>query len=382
MSTEEVPNMGCHLILDFHGTSVNLNNYEELNSNFSQIIIESGATIENVLYKKFDPYGLSIIYLLSESHFSIHTWPEFGACAIDFYHCGETARSRMILAEEKLCDYLGWENCTGSMIVDRGNYAYALMKQSENISILYKKHKLVNREKNTESDKRIYVTNNDEKLLSIDGVIQTGFHNINSVGSFFEESRDCSISNDLFSDYKLDMKKSNSISPKSSDETLTCSKSKEIFPEQLTSTLIIGAGDLSLATLLLKLQKTEKVYVIEKNCNKSMEKLTFIKENNSDIKQYLDKGKIEIFYENNIESLISYLDKDRFQGVFCLCLDTFNDSKLKLKNIVSKDGFYATQIQNTQDFLEFCKKEDLGKVSFHNFSNNISRFLIGKAQYS
>ena len=45
-----------------------------------------------------------MLYLLSESHFSIHTWPENGACAIDFYHCGETASVRLKKAEELLCD--------------------------------------------------------------------------------------------------------------------------------------------------------------------------------------------------------------------------------------------------------------------------------------
>lgn len=134
----DIPNMGCHLILDFHGTSVDMNNFEELNKNFTRIILDSGATIENMMKKQFEPQGLSILYLLSESHFSIHTWPEFGACAIDFYHCGETARQRMIKAEELLCEYLGWENCTGSMIIDRGSYNYALITQNETSSILFK----------------------------------------------------------------------------------------------------------------------------------------------------------------------------------------------------------------------------------------------------
>ena len=141
----EIPQMGCHLILDFHNTKVDLNNFELLNNKFTQIIVESGATIETSNYKLFEPQGLSILYLLSESHFSIHTWPEHGACAIDFYHCGETAKLRMIKAEELLCDFLGWENCTGSMIVDRGTYNYALIKKDDNNSLLVKNYKLTNR---------------------------------------------------------------------------------------------------------------------------------------------------------------------------------------------------------------------------------------------
>lgn len=43
--TTDIPNMGCHLILDFHGTSVDMNNFEDLDANFRRIIIDSGATI-------------------------------------------------------------------------------------------------------------------------------------------------------------------------------------------------------------------------------------------------------------------------------------------------------------------------------------------------
>jgi S-adenosylmethionine decarboxylase proenzyme len=43
-----------------------------------------------ILYKtehKFDPEGLTILYLLSESHISIHTFPERNYIAIDLYTC-------------------------------------------------------------------------------------------------------------------------------------------------------------------------------------------------------------------------------------------------------------------------------------------------------
>jgi len=141
----DIPNMGCHLILDFHGTDVDLNNFEELNKNFTRIIKESGAHIEDVMHKNFEPQGLSILYLLSESHFSIHTWPEFGACAIDFYHCGETAKERMIKAREMLWEYFGKDKCTGNIIVDRGSYKYTLTPQNENTSVLIKEAKIEER---------------------------------------------------------------------------------------------------------------------------------------------------------------------------------------------------------------------------------------------
>lgn len=36
---------------------------------------------------QFTPYGATMLYLLSESHFTIHTYPEKKACSINLYTC-------------------------------------------------------------------------------------------------------------------------------------------------------------------------------------------------------------------------------------------------------------------------------------------------------
>jgi S-adenosylmethionine decarboxylase len=50
----------------------------------------SGATVLQTVFKKFDPQGATVICLLSESHISIHTWPEEGKAAVDVYTCGDS----------------------------------------------------------------------------------------------------------------------------------------------------------------------------------------------------------------------------------------------------------------------------------------------------
>jgi len=50
----------------------------------------SGATVLSVQSKQFEPQGATVLVLLSESHLSIHTYPEKGFAAIDCYTCGET----------------------------------------------------------------------------------------------------------------------------------------------------------------------------------------------------------------------------------------------------------------------------------------------------
>lgn len=49
----------------------------------------SGATIVSAQCKEFQPYGMTAVILLSESHLSIHSYPEKSFIAIDCYTCGE-----------------------------------------------------------------------------------------------------------------------------------------------------------------------------------------------------------------------------------------------------------------------------------------------------
>lgn len=43
----------------------------------------------NELYHQYKPFGVTGIVLLSESHLSIHTWPEFEYAAVDVFTCSD-----------------------------------------------------------------------------------------------------------------------------------------------------------------------------------------------------------------------------------------------------------------------------------------------------
>lgn len=404
----DIPNMGCHLILDFHGTSVDMNNFDELNKNFTRIILDSGATIENMMKKQFEPQGLSILYLLSESHFSIHTWPEFGACAIDFYHCGETARQRMIKAEELLCEYLGWENCTGSMIIDRGSYNYALITQNETSSILFKKHKLVNRFKTESGDTRLYSNEENGKLLAVDGVIQMGFHNISNLGTLFSDDAVCKEGNSsckLTKSFKYNEQQDayfldqlrGSCSGKTKDSSINHSSVKnspreveeDLFnvPNKVTNSpkqekieikenkkvLIIGTGDLSLPHQMILNGYADHIVVLDEDVHHD-KRLKAILENNKNLGTYIDNKCVE-FISNESELSSS----DKFSGMIVI------NKKYKpksIKNFLDIGAYYSEVVMKEAEFLEICKYENFHKLSFHEISNTITRFLIGKARFS
>lgn len=55
-------------------------------------IIQSNMTIESCTRKQFQPQGMTAIWILSESHFSLHTYPEHKYITIDCYTCGNEGR--------------------------------------------------------------------------------------------------------------------------------------------------------------------------------------------------------------------------------------------------------------------------------------------------
>ncbi|KAF5028545.1 S-adenosylmethionine decarboxylase proenzyme [anaerobic digester metagenome] len=52
--------------------------------------LEAGAEVREVAFHKFSPQGVSGVVIISESHLSIHTWPELGYAAVDVFTCGTT----------------------------------------------------------------------------------------------------------------------------------------------------------------------------------------------------------------------------------------------------------------------------------------------------
>lgn len=83
--------MGKHYLLNLYGCSyVLLNNENFLIDLLENAAAASGATVLKTVYEKFEPQGVTVICLLSESHISIHTWPEEGKAACDIYTCGDS----------------------------------------------------------------------------------------------------------------------------------------------------------------------------------------------------------------------------------------------------------------------------------------------------
>ena len=80
---------GWHVLAEFGGVDTALcDDLERLEAALRKSLVAAGVTICDVVHKKFDPQGVTVLALLSESHASIHTYPESGDIFVDVFTCG------------------------------------------------------------------------------------------------------------------------------------------------------------------------------------------------------------------------------------------------------------------------------------------------------
>ena len=110
--------LGKHVILELYGIDNNtLDDIKKLEEALKTAAVSCGATIIKPVFHRFSPYGVSGILVVAESHFSIHTWPEYNYAAIDIFTCG--SRVNPYIAVKTLINDLKPEKYTISSI-DRG----------------------------------------------------------------------------------------------------------------------------------------------------------------------------------------------------------------------------------------------------------------------
>ncbi|MGI6574439.1 MAG: adenosylmethionine decarboxylase [bacterium] len=82
--------LGRQLILEFYDCASDvLNDLKEVERIMVNAALKAGAEVREVAFHKFSPQGVSGVVIISESHLSIHTWPENGYAAIDVFTCGD-----------------------------------------------------------------------------------------------------------------------------------------------------------------------------------------------------------------------------------------------------------------------------------------------------
>jgi len=108
---------GRHLLVEYRGCDATLLNDRAFIENvMRQAAVVAGATEVGSIFRNFNPQGVSGVVVVEESHLSIHTWPEYGYAAVDFYTCGECTPEA---ADRYLAERLGSET-SEVMVIERG----------------------------------------------------------------------------------------------------------------------------------------------------------------------------------------------------------------------------------------------------------------------
>jgi S-adenosylmethionine decarboxylase len=96
---------GKHMLAELTGVSrETLDDERLLRQTLRSALTVANATVLSIVSKHFEPQGVTLVALLSESHASVHTYPEFGALFVDVFTCGDKAEPAVAI--EYLIDAL------------------------------------------------------------------------------------------------------------------------------------------------------------------------------------------------------------------------------------------------------------------------------------
>jgi S-adenosylmethionine decarboxylase len=115
--------LGRHLLLELFDCDFDaISNLDTVKSALVEAAKRAHATIVDVVFHEFNPFGISGVVVIAESHLSIHTWPEHRYAAVDIFSCGDVLEPEV--AANYLVDQFGAER-TSVVELQRGLFLNA-----------------------------------------------------------------------------------------------------------------------------------------------------------------------------------------------------------------------------------------------------------------
>jgi S-adenosylmethionine decarboxylase len=103
---EKVQALGRHLLLElFDCDAEAINSLDTVKATMVEAAKRAQATIVDVVFHEFNPFGISGVVVIAESHLAIHTWPEYRYAAVDVFSCGDVLQPQV--AADYLVEQLG-----------------------------------------------------------------------------------------------------------------------------------------------------------------------------------------------------------------------------------------------------------------------------------
>lgn len=85
--------LGTHLLVELRDCNPEIiRDLEKVKNALVSAAKEAKATIVDISFHEFSPFGISGMVIIAESHLSIHTWPEYSYAAVDIFTCGDVIK--------------------------------------------------------------------------------------------------------------------------------------------------------------------------------------------------------------------------------------------------------------------------------------------------
>jgi S-adenosylmethionine decarboxylase proenzyme len=122
---KEDKNIGSHFIVDIYDirddifiNKLSKKSYDIFNKYIEDSLLRNNMNLLSKQIYHFDDNGaFTALYLLSESHLSLHTWPENNYIALDVFTCGICDTKKLVF---DIIDFIGQCNYKITK-VNRGN---------------------------------------------------------------------------------------------------------------------------------------------------------------------------------------------------------------------------------------------------------------------
>ena len=115
--------LGRHLLVELFDCDPDvIDSLESVKEALIEAAKRAQATIVDVVFHEFNPFGISGVVVIAESHLSIHTWPEYKYAAVDIFSCGDVLQPEV--AANYLVEQFGAER-TSVVEMQRGVFVNA-----------------------------------------------------------------------------------------------------------------------------------------------------------------------------------------------------------------------------------------------------------------
>jgi len=136
--------LGTHILCELSGCDAEvLKDVAGVEEILKTAAVKANATVLTTAFHRFEPQGVSGVVVIAESHLSIHTWPEAGYAAMDFYTCGHATdpwaaceyAAKMLLARS-----MRTTEVKRGVQARRGQFTHVVTTDSEARTLTRRKH--------------------------------------------------------------------------------------------------------------------------------------------------------------------------------------------------------------------------------------------------